>query len=121
MLTQIITNNTVNLGQRIDYVSNIQPLAVNTYTPGFGLGQNSGIPATVVSNINITGTAAPTGANVEIQVSLDGSLWVPLSTHYLANTNGDYAITTMNQVWGYIRARYTANGANSTVSVSVRG
>jgi hypothetical protein len=121
MFTQIITNNNVNAGQRVDFATNLQPLAVNAWSPGFQIVQNSAIPTTVLSNINITGNAAPTGANVEIQVSLDGNFWVPLSTHYLANTNGDYAITTINQTWGSIRARYTANGANSTVSVSVRG
>lgn len=121
MFTQIITNNKVNTGQRIDFVTNTQPLALNDWSPAFQLLQNSAIPTTVLSNINITGTPSSIGANVEIQVSLDGNFWVPLSTHYLANTNSDYAVTVINQVWGSIRARYTSNGANSTVSVSARG
>jgi hypothetical protein len=121
VLIPIITNNNVSLGQRSDFGTNLQPLALNTWSPSVQLGQNVPLATTVMSYITINGTPDTVGANVELQVSLDGNFWVPLSKHYLANTNTDYAITTINQVWGSLRARYTANGANSTVSVYVRG
>lgn len=67
----------------------------------------------------LTGTSAPLAATVKLQVSLDSTNWIDLTTFNLTDTAPTAGFTS-NDAWAYVRGNVTAiSGAGAAVALTL--